>query len=122
MSNNRKGQHKDFVIGLISGRMVNETDKEGKVTSVFQAQLKNKNPRMHDVFRHEGLTKSEDQIMVEQSLRNPALVLDKSIYIKTESEKLRLKRMKMENKAELIKAGFNPRKRMNVDLPQLLRK
>ncbi len=122
MSNNKKGQNKDYVVGLISGRMVNETDKEGKTTSVFQPQLKNKHPRLHDVFRHEGLTKSEDQIMSEQSLRYPALYLDKSIYMKTESEKLRLKRMKSENKQAILKAGLNPRKCMNADLQQILHK
>ena len=121
MQNNRSRQHKDYVVGLLSGRMVTEF-KEGKAVSVFQPQLKNKYPVMGDVFRHGSLTSSEDQIMVAESLRLRPLQLDKCIFIKTESEKLRLKRMKSENKLALIKAGFNPRKRMNVDLPQLLSK
>lgn len=111
----------DPVIGLISGRMVQQKDAEGKMVRVFQPFKRNPNPTLHELRKIKS-HRSDDDILSFERLRLMPLSIDRSEFAKSDAEKAKLKEAKAEHKSTLVKAGFNPSQRLNICEPQVLRR
>ena len=48
-------------------------------------------------------------------------VIKKNINFKTEKEKFDLKKIKQEHKIKMINSGFDPKKRLNISEPSILK-
>lgn len=57
----------------------------------------------------------------ELKIIQPRLRRNQRIFIKTPNEKRILKNVRSKHKQELIKNGFDPKKRMNLSSPQTLK-
>ena len=112
---------KDPVIGLISGRMVMEKDKEGKLVKVFKPMRRNPNPTLTELRKIKS-HRTEDDILSFEKLRLMPLNIDFNVFVKSDAEKARLKKAKKEHKSTLVKAGFNPSLILNIGEPQIVRK
>lgn len=114
-------RYQDPVIGLLTGRYVMVRDSEGKLVKSWRPQKTNPNPPLSQLLKEKGFRFSEDEIMIQERLRASALVIDKTVFVKTNGEKARLKEIKAELKSTLVKAGFNPSQRLNLAEPMTLR-
>lgn len=111
----------DYVTGLLTGKFVTVKDIHGKVHKEFRPFKVNKHPTLHSLRNVLGDKVSEDQLQIEERLRHRSLEIDRSIFEKTKEEKSFLKRVKTAHKSTLVKAGFNPRKRLNISQPHVIR-
>jgi hypothetical protein len=102
--------HNDYVVQLMSGRF----DEKGK----FLPFKLNPNTSITEIIRSSD--KSIQEIMVKENLWPSLVSLDKSVFVKNSSEKEDLKKIKVEHKKQLINAGFNPKKRLNLSEPTTL--
>lgn len=122
----RKKRRSDYVVSLLTGRFVTKQGKDEfgnlKVIQTFEPATHNKYPTLHQLRRDKGHRFSDDQILTFERLRCNSLVLDRSVFAKTANEKLRLKKAKRNHKSTLIKAGFSPKRRLNISEPQVLRR
>lgn len=100
----------DYVTQLLSGSI----DEKGK----FVPYKVNPYGLLGDLVRSSN--KPVHEIMVKEGLWNPLVDLDESVHLKTKAEKLELKELKSAHKKKLIKAGFNPKKRLNLSEPAIL--
>jgi hypothetical protein len=111
---------KDPVIGLISGRMVMEKDREGKLVKVFKPMRRNPNPTLAELRKLKS-HRTEDDILSFEKLRLMPMVINYEEFAKSDAEKAKLKEAKKNHKSTLVKAGFNPSSRLNIGEPQILR-
>ena len=122
----RKRKHHDYVVSLLTGRFVTGKvqDEFGDIREiqVFEPSSVNKYPTLQQLRKDKGHRFSDDDILTYERLRNHALKVDTSVFAKTPTEKLKLIRAKREHKSTLIKAGFNPKLRLNISEPQILRR
>lgn len=109
----------DFVRQLLTGNFVTVKNEEGKEVREFRPSMRNENPTIGEVLRNNP-TWSKQEVLEKVGQINPPLVLDKACFKKSDFEKKELKRLKFENKFAVRKAGFNPKFRLNVSMPQLL--
>jgi hypothetical protein len=109
----------DFVRQLITGNFVTVKNEEGKDVREFRPSVRNENISLKEISRNNP-NLSKQQILESTGQIQPALVLDKSVFKKSDFEKKELKRLKFENKFGVRKAGFNPKFRLNVSMPQIL--
>lgn len=58
-----------------------------------------------------------DKQLVDWGMRPRRLRIDRSIFEKSEASKVELANLKARHKRELIAAGFDPKKRMNISEP-----
>jgi hypothetical protein len=97
----RKNLRKDYVVGLITGQIVNPY------------------PPLKDVMLTALV--SEDTLMVKEGLRVPSLHINKEEFKKNSKQKRFLKWLKKKHNNELRFAGINPKKRLNLNEPMVLR-
>lgn len=117
----QRRQQKDYVIGLISGKVVSQRDIEGKLIKVFKPTVHNKYPTLSRLMDQKSERLTEDDIMVGENLRGRHLRIDRSWFSKSRKEAAELKRVKNAHKKEMRRAGFNPNTRLNISEPQILR-
>lgn len=120
----RKKRNDNYVIGLLSGRIGNVTVNtlDGpKLVQVFKPFKFNPNPTLHEIRKNRGEKFTEDQTMIYEGLRHRRIFINYDEFAKNDEEKLALKEAKSKHKSTLIKLGFNPKFRLNISEPQILR-
>jgi hypothetical protein len=121
---NQRWRFDDYVIGLITGRteeQIIETEFGPKLIQSFVPSKRNPNPPLSQVRDERAGRFSEDQIMVYEGLRHRRMFIRYGSFAKSPKEKRELKKAKQKHKSTLIKAGFNPKQRLNISEPQVLR-
>lgn len=69
----------------------------------------------------EGIKPLSDFQLVQLGIRPRKLFINRGMFRKSPEEKLRLKKLKKEHKALLIRQGFDPKQRLNLNDPQIIR-
>lgn len=100
----------DYVTQLLSGTI----DEKGK----FVPYKVNPYGLLGDLVRSSN--KPMHEVMVAEGLWLPHVAHNGDVHKKTKAEKLELKELKSAHKKSLIKAGFNPKKRLNISEPAIL--
>lgn len=119
MAKNKK-PHLDYVKGLLTGRFEKVKNSNGKIREEFVPTLMNKYPPLHVLYNNNPEL-SRNEIMFRQSLIHGSVSIDRNEFKKTDVEKAALKKIKRDHKNSLKEAGFNPKKRLNITKPTLLR-
>jgi hypothetical protein len=110
----RQYKERDFVVDLLTGKMVTKTDrKTGRTTTEFVAVRPNQYPPI-SVIAAAYPEVSLDDILINESLRLRRIDLDPTIRVKDAVEKEDLKFHKQAHKAHLHSLGVDPKKQMNA--------
>jgi len=100
----------DYVTQLLTGSI----DEKGK----FVPYKVNPYGLLTDLLRSSN--KPTHQIMVSEGLWLPHVEHNTDVHKKTKAEKKELKEIISAHKKSLIKAGFNPKKRLNLSEPTII--
>jgi len=107
-------KERDFVVDLITGKMVTKTDKKtGKKITDFIASKPNVNPTLAQLAA-KNPTLTMDDILIMERLRCKRVHLNPTINQKDAIEKEDLKYHKKAHKARLYSLGVDPKKQMNA--------
>ncbi len=109
---------RDPVAGLLSGRFEQRKNRDGEVVTVFIPKVLNKYRPLDEIF-HKSKS-SEQEVMITEGIHPRKVSIDQKEFVKTLSEKKQLREAKAEHKKRLKKAGFTPKKRMNVSKPTFI--
>ena len=116
---NRK-RRSDYVVDLISGRMQKERDSTGKLVEVFVPRKRNPYPTITSLLRDADDT-SHQGVLEKEGLIQPYMHIQYAVFKKKPREQRYLKKLKRIHKKRLMKAGFDPKKRLNISEPMVLR-
>lgn len=97
----------DYVIQLTTGRF----DEKGKFTP-FKI---NPYTSLVDIVRSSD--RSIHEIMVKEQLWPSHVNVDRKIFHKTKAEKHEFKMIQLAHNKDMVKAGFNPKRRLNITEP-----
>lgn len=106
---------RDYVVGLLSGRTESRRTRDGETVTVFLPKISNKHQPLDTIFAKTN--KSIQDIFITEGVHQPRLNIDQNEFVKTSDERTVLKKLKAAVKSSVVKAGFNPKKRMNETKP-----
>ena len=110
----RQYKERDFVVDLLTGKMVTKTNKKtGKTSTEFVAVRPNQYPTI-SVIAAAYPELALDDIMIMERLRCRRLIARPAEFTKTQVEKDDLKHHKQAHKAHLHSLGVDPKKQMNA--------
>ena len=110
----RQYKERDFVVDLLTGKMItNRSKKTGETTTEFVAVRPNVNPTISMIAK-KNTDLSLDDILIREKLRCKRSLLKPTEFIKTAEEKEDLKYHKKAHKAYLHSLGVDPKKQMNA--------
>lgn len=106
-------KERDFVVDLLSGKMVSKKDNTGRLFTEFMAVRPNVNPTIK-LVADKNTSLNLDDIMIMERLRCRRSLVDANSFVKTAEEKEDLKYHKKMHKARLHSLGVDPKKQMNA--------
>lgn len=115
MNRQNNKRDRDYVVGLLSGRTEQRKNRDGDVVTVFIPKQTNKHQPLDTIYAK--TKKSQIEILIAEGVQQPMMNINQQEFVKTSSERELLKTLKRELKESLIKAGFNPKTRMNASKP-----
>ena len=114
MEAEKQYRERDFVVDLITGKMVTMRNKKtGETTVEFTASRPNKYPPISRVAAAYPAL-SLDDILIKENLRNRRMELDPTICEKDEVAKEDLKYHKNAHRAYMRSVGVDPNEQINA--------
>lgn len=115
-----KKQRFDYVTELLTGKFEKVKNEEGRIKEEFVPSVLNKYPPLGILYKNHPELSIND-ILARQNLIHNPIKINRNEFKKEILEKAVLKKIKREHRNAVKKAGFDPRKRLNIAEPFTLK-